>query len=275
MNIWRVFYTIVFVCYTVLAFGQGGRLGKLTKPDPTQYRALAVVDSDTSKWNPKKFYIIYPDAEIIFKLSNEEKKSGVRNLLFLNKKTGTTYLLDEERPLYEYRKFTQFGPEKCDVIFLYNNGTYIIQNDVIFEKDSCMEIDMTRLDKPSSPEFEEWLKMRAFNDVVGDAKRKIKKDTTGSTLGIEIRGYVFGEKGECLPWLYIFSNSNYSNSNLLTIGEDDGYFRVKSNNSNQSLYISSGQTYLPCEITVTANCGIFVVSKKNPNLDSNIRFGSN
>ena len=282
INIRRVLYTTVFICYIMLAFGQEGSSGKLTKPDQTQYRAQmhgwAAVDSDTSKWHPEKFYIIYPDTRTIFKLPHEEKKSGVRNLLFLNKKTGKTYLLDEERPLYEYRKFTQFGSEKYDVILLYNNGTYIRLNDVIFEKDSCMYIDMTRLDiQPSGSESEEWLKMRAFNDIIGDAKRKIKikKDTTTSVSEVEIRGYVFDEKGECLPWLFIFSNSNHSKSNLLTISENDGYFRVESNNSNQSLHISSGQIYVPCEINVAVDCGIFVVLGRNPNLDQNIRVGNN
>ena len=277
--IYRVVLTAKFICLTMLVIGQEGDLGKLTKPDPNRYRAYMpgweVVDSDKSKWHPKEFYIIYPDKRITFKFPYEEKQSGVRNILFINKQTGFTCLLDEERPPYEYRKFTKFEFEKHDVILLYNNGTYIRYDDVIFDKNGCMEIDMIQSNiQPRSSKSKEWLAMRAFNDVIGNAKRKVrtKGETPVSDLGIEIRGYVFGEEGNSLPWLFIYSDSNYSDSNLLTISEDDGYFLVKSNDTSQSLHIPNGQMYIPCEITVTADCGIFAVLEKNPNLGI-IRFG--
>jgi hypothetical protein len=278
MNICRVLFTTVFVCFTIPVIGQEGNSGKLIKPDPEQYLVQVpgweVVDRDTSKWHPKEFYIIYTDRRITFKFPYEEEQSGVRNMLFLNKQTGETCLPDEERPLYEYRKFTEFGSEKYDVILLYNNGTYIRYNDVIFEKGGCMEIDMTQSDiQPSDFKSEEWLTMRAFNDAIGNAKRKIKMkgDTSVSASGVEIRGYVFAEEGDCLPWIFMFPNST-DFDNLLTISEDDGYFLVKSNDASQSLYISFSKSYFPCEITVTVDCGIFAVLKRNHDFD-NIRFG--
>ncbi|MDR0386356.1 MAG: hypothetical protein LBH60_09805 [Prevotellaceae bacterium] len=282
MDICRVLFTAVFVCFTIQVIGQEENSGKLIKSAPDQYRAQVpgweVVDRDTSKWHPKKFYIIYTDRytdiRIIFKFPYEEDQSGVRNMLFLNKQTGKIRLLDEERPLNEYRKFTEFDSEKYDVILLYNNGTYIRYNDVIFEKGGCMEIDMTQSEiQPSGSKSEEWLTMRAFNDVIGNAKRKIKMkgDTRVPALGVEIRGYVFAEEGDCLPWIFMFSNST-DFDNLLTISEDDGYFLVKSNDTSQSLYISNSQSYFPCEITVTVDCGIFAVLKRNHDFD-NIRFG--
>lgn len=280
MNIHRVLFTAMFVCFTMLVVGQEASSGKCIKPDPDRYRAYMpgyeVVDIDTSKWYPKEFYIIYPDKKITFKFPYEEEQSGVRNMLFINKKTGQTYLLDEECPPYEYRKFTKFDSEKHDVVLLYNNGTYIRYNDMIFENKGCMEIDMTQSDiQPYSSESVKWLTMRAFNEVIGNAKRKrkIKGNTTICTPGVEIRGYVFGEEGYRIPWLFIFSNSNYSDSTLLTVSEDDGYFLVESNDTSQPLNIPNGQMYISCEITITIDCGIFVVLARNPDLDPNMRFG--
>lgn len=275
-----VLLTVIFACLTTLVISQEKNSERLIKPDIERYRAYVhgwnVADSDTSKWHPKEFYVIYTDKRITFRFPYEKEQSGVRNLLFLNKETGEICLFDEERPLYEYRNLVKFGIEKYDVILLYNNGMYIRYNDVTFENGGCMEINMTQSDiQPTSSESEEWLTMRAFNDAIGNAKRKIKMkgDTTASDSGIEIRGYVFGEEGDSLPWLFIFSNSNYSNGNLLTVSEDDGYFLIKSNNTSQSLHIPHGQMYIPCEMTVTVDCGILVVLSRNPDLDPNRRYG--
>ena len=105
MDIHRVCVTAIFVCLTTLVISQEKNSERLIKPDLERYRAYVhgwnVADSDTSKWHPKKFYVIYTDKRITFRFPYEKEQSGVRNLLFLNKETGKICLFDEERPLYE------------------------------------------------------------------------------------------------------------------------------------------------------------------------------
>ena len=274
MNIRRALLTtIVFVGFAVQAIGQEDNSEKSIVHDQRNLARQVgwdVIDCDTSKWHPKEFHIVYPDLKIIFKLPHEEAGSGVRNLLLINNETGKVHLLDEERPLYVYREYTKFGSEKYDVILLYNNGSYVRYNGLMFEKNVSVEIDMTKQNLQSSDsDSKNWLAMRAFSEPVGDAKRK-KKIIPGS--GIKVRGYVFREVGESLSWIFTFINSDPP-LELLSISEADGYFLIESNNTIQPLHISHGQMCIPFEMTATIDCGIFVVLKANPDLGI-IKFGA-
>jgi hypothetical protein len=233
--------------------------------------ANGINPADTTKWHPKEFYIIYPDKKITLKLPYEEDQTGVRNLLFQHKKTDSLYLLDEEHSYIRneittsYRKYTRFRSGKYDVILLYNNGKYVKYNDISFEENACIEMDMTKsVFQPSDSKSEQWLTMRAFNTPINNAQKRGKTESNKQSIasGTKIRGYLFADDGECLPGGVIRISAD--DSDIIAVSGMDGYFEAELYKESQLLHILPAPDFLSVEIFVTVDCGIFVVSKTKP-----------
>ena len=261
--------------------------------------------TDTCQWHPKEFHIIYSDMKLTFKLPYEKDRSGVRNLLLQCKKTNKIHLLDEEHTIYIDRRYnrnfdsenydaimsdeeppkyferfyTKFDLGNYNAILLYNNGTYIKYDDIVFEKNACKEIDMTKSAlQPSNSESKYWLTMRAFNDFVGWHGTMIenyKFPPPESCPRIKIRGYIFSESGYCIPYFAVGKKAESSDLSLLVWGEVDGYFDAELCDASQALSFQRVSLYFPLEINVTVDCGLFIVLKETPEAKKIRYYGSN
>jgi hypothetical protein len=90
MKIERVytFTVVMFACLLQQAVSAG--TPEKTGKDTVWQSFIA----DTGKWHPETFYIVYPDLKMTFDLPYEDDRSGVANLLFIDKNTGGVRLLD-------------------------------------------------------------------------------------------------------------------------------------------------------------------------------------
>jgi hypothetical protein len=178
---------------------------------------VSAVDSDTAKWHPGTIYLVYPDMKFTFKLPREKDRSGVSNLLLKNKETGILHLLDTIKSNAGFHCGARFYNRflgKYDVILLYNNGKYIIYNDVAFEKNKGIEVDMTSLDtQQSDPESQHWLTLRSFTSSVGEEERTFFNRPVSEK---KVRGYVFIEDGHTTDFALVERKS-------CTV---DGYFEI-------------------------------------------------
>jgi len=237
---------------------------------------------DTAKWFPEEFHIIYPDKQLTLKLPFEKDQSGVRNLLFQSQKSGIIYLLDTVIRIYAYnaRHYTKFSEEKYDVILLYNNGKYIKYNDVILKKGTSIELDMRNLILQSKDSVsQQWLSLRAFNDVVDfQSQRDINIQKLGTAISdsaIHIRGYLFPEDEMACTGPLISIGSGMSMRGII-MQSGDGFFEFELYDISQPIKFSCTIRYLQPEITVTVNCGLFIILEESPFGKENkiIRYGS-
>ena len=234
-----------------------------------------MVESDSNKWHPKEFIIIYPDMQLTIKLPYEEAQSGVYNLFFQSQESGIIHPLDTLKKMgaNDTRCYTLFSPGIYNIILVYNNGNYLKYSDVIFEKDAVFEVDMENVDiqKSSDNEFQYWLTFRTFNSVAGTAARRnnIKNYETVSDSAIKIRGYLFVERGdgdgEASLDAQIVTYSK--NSRLIAAGSLDGYFEFELDDINQTVAFRYMILYLPIELKFTKDCGLFLVMKESPDIE--------
>lgn len=284
MNI-RYFFVMILLCFSIKAMSQ--------ERDTIFYPKDII-------WHPKEFRLIYPQMRLTFKLPYEEDQSGVRNLLFQHKETGKILLLDEEDRTH-YRIYTKFYSDeqaagkfsfdKYDAILLYNNGKYIKYNDITFDMNSFIAIDMTQcIVQPSCNESQQWLTMRAFIAPLGveqELKRRamitarfgkttdydMNTFSTYSSFPIKIRGYTFRECG----WSQsICPNSgDYQEKTFQPGCRHDGYFELGLDGSNQSLFFVFALTHYPLEIPAPqVDCGLFIVLTETPLAKETLWFGN-
>jgi hypothetical protein len=182
---------------------------------------ILVSDADSLNWHPETFYIVYPDMKMTFNLSYESDRSGVANLLFIDKDTGGIHFLDTIVNSIE-RRFNQLSG-KYDVVLLYNNGKYIRHKDVLFEKNINAEVDMNYLNvQPCDSVSLHWLTLRAFTDAIGDRVFWNKRAVSEK----KIRGYVFPDCS--CPALHSGAGiaREITKKNGLPSCTDDRYFEV-------------------------------------------------
>ncbi|MDR0540852.1 MAG: hypothetical protein LBH19_01425 [Dysgonamonadaceae bacterium] len=202
-----------------------------------------------SVWHPETFYVVYPDMKLTFKLPHEKDQSGVANLLFKNKETGTIHLLDTVK---NNERYCNQLSGKYDAILLYNNGKYILYNDVLFEKNISTEVNMENLNIQScDSDSQYWLTLRKFNTAIGS---RVFLENYATDSKKKIRGYIFHERGEGLMGAGICQEDNRCKITL-----SDGYFEIDVD-SYQTLKV----LYLGIEdqtINIKTNSGLFLVTK--------------
>ena len=233
--------------------------------------------SDTTKWHPEYFIIVYPDMQLTFKMPYEKDRSGIMNLLFQCKESGNIHLLYKEDK-NGYRAYTLFETGKnYNAILLYDDGRYMIYNDIIFGKNALIEVDMRNLEiQPSDTESQRWLSFGAYDKVVGPHERKNAKNyTTVSDSAIKLRGYVFREGDDgTSPHTLITKYHPSKEFQLVASGAFDGYFEFELDDET-SITFRDSQAFLPLELNLTVNCGLFIVLKKSPRYEEimNLRVG--
>ena len=218
------------------------------------------------KWHPKMFHVVLPDLSLRFILPYEPDQSGFYNLFFISKESGETLLLDTIKEKRRY--FYAFSSGKCyDVVLLYNNGKYIRHNDLLFEKEVEVEVDMSNQHiQPSDSLSEHWKTMRSFDNVIND--RTLKRDDIAVSDFI-IKGYVISDLVlEQYPWLerkaWTFEPTvqligTNVKSKTCTI---DGYFifDIEEETIQTLKVFASGHSFNK-EINITASCGLFLVMR--------------
>jgi hypothetical protein len=245
--------TIIFLSFTV----------RETIIDPDK---ISFSDADSTGWHPETFYIVYPDLKMTFDLPYEDDRSGVANLLFIDKNTGGVRLLDtvvNERYIRNriyiddvVRKYRRLSGT-YDVILLYNNGKYIRQKDVFWGKDISTEVNMKHLKvQPCDSLSLHWLTLRAFTSAISDRVFDHKRAVSEK----KIRGYLFVEGGPATQYAVAGIAREITGEGLPSC-TSDGYFEVDVDDEN----------YLPLEFhgigqsrnferfDAKANSGIFYV----------------
>jgi len=249
--------------------------GSILANRPPKSAPEGALSSSADKWQPKMFYVIYPNFSLKFILPYEPDQSGFYNLFFISKESGETILLDtikddrryltpfsleesgESRLLDQQPCLTPFSPEKCyDVVLLYNNGKYVRYDDIIFE--NGVVVDMrNRSIQPSDSVSEHLKTMRSFDYAIGD--RALYRDDL-AMLGFVIKGYVFSEFRRS-PWEYRTDVEIKSGETVVKTKfcAGDGYFEINvEDDTEQTLRVSAGLHYNK-EINITASCGVFLV----------------
>lgn len=196
-----VFVLILFVCMTMRVSGIVHR------------------NNSDDKWHPDFLYVVYPNMKFVFRLPCEKEQSGVANLLFKSNKDGHVYLLDE---VNDHKRYYKQLWGKYDAVLLFNNGNYVVYNDIVFDEGVDMEIDMKSLHiQPCDSASQHWLTFRTFLTNIGEAERKVYKRVVSEK---KIRGYVMVEDGAATDFPLV-----------KTIGESakrasgctlDGYFEL-------------------------------------------------
>lgn len=218
------------------------------------------------KWYPTTFYVVYPDMSLTFNLPYDKDLSGVVNLLFKNKVTGTIHLLDTIRNNERY--YNKLSGT-YDAILLYNNGKYLEYKNVVFKKNENIRIDMENLKtQPRDSESEYWLSLRSFTDSIGNKERPSKYNIN---LGKTIRGYVLSEDGFAadLPFVSIVREIRKNDAPC----SYDGYFEIDVNQPIATLeFFCVGHSFE--QLNVKGNSGIFyVLDSPDPEETKNVTTG--
>jgi hypothetical protein len=236
--------TIVFLCVSMHA-------NIIDQKENSEKASVA----DMGKWHPKNINIVHPDMNIVFVLPHEKDRTGVSNLLFQCKETGRIHLLDTIKHNNRYFNSLLISG-RYDAILLYNNGKYIRYNDVFFEKNNSMLVNMENSDiQPSNSISQYWLTLRTFSTAITE-RQSVKNYTT---ISEEInRGYIFDRNEEIMfPDISI----GIKGTNKLVLSSIDGYFEIEAD--AYPVYLTfSFMGYRSQEIKLTANSGLVVVMEE-------------
>lgn len=209
-------------------------------------------------WHPEQFHIAVPDMKVDFIFPYEKEQSGVANLLFRDRKSGEIRLLDYYyKTPYGGRRYAPFDPGDYDVILLYNNGKYIIRENLIFEPGVKMVVDISSLSARNVDEdSRQWLNQRKFTDMLGD-KRILRSYYKANDSRHKISGYILapdGAHGTCSVRLPAEVRKEVLSSR-------DGYFEFdyEDKDVGLTLRVSDDQYNKDVDIELTPNSGYFIV----------------
>jgi hypothetical protein len=232
----------------------------------------------TYVWHPERVYVVWPDMRLEFRLPTEQ--SGVANMLFRDRKSGEVRLLDsvEDNPNYgkpyeslndvkRVRQAIRFEPGSYDAILLYNDGKYIVYDNLVIEPGVVSVVDMSaeRVCRANS-DSRKWLKLRKFTDVVG-GKRLIERKSP-ETSPYKIAGYVFDP--ERMPNHFAdFYSVDLSPDGTLSESvagiSADGYFELDVREDNVirplNLHYSPMSDF---NLDVESDTWLFIVTKEPP-----------
>lgn len=218
------------------------------------------------KWHPTTFYVVYPDMSLTFNLPYERDLSGVANLFFKDKITGTIHLLDTIKNNERYHN-KLLGT--YDAILLYNNGKYLEYKNVVLKKDEDIKIDMENLKtQPRCSNSEYWLSLGSFTDGVENKERILKNNLDSKKT---IRGYILIEDGFAadFPFVRIKRDKDKRETNC----SFDGYFEIDIDEPAATLeFFCIGHNFE--QLTVKENSGIFyVLDSPDPEETKNVTTG--
>lgn len=195
-------------------------------------------------WYPQVIQIAQQGMNMIFRLPVEKEASGVSNLLFRNNETEQ--VLFPDRIENGIRKYSEIPEGIYDVILLYNNGKYLLSENIPLKKNTYVEVNMKNqrvyeADSLSS----KWLKLRTYSEDIKDARTAsltyLPFGNTKTTLytesvinrkgGNTVEGTVYDQTGEPLIGVSIMLKGTTSG----TLTDLDGHFEIEVDNAHRTL----------------------------------------
>jgi hypothetical protein len=113
-------------------------------------------------WHPEQFHIVWPDMKLDLIFPHDEERSGVANLLFEYKRAGNIgldWIGKSPDNTSVIRHYFPVDQGNCNVILLYNNGKYIVYENLTLAKGINTVVDMTGLpvrESDPSPRRRHW-----------------------------------------------------------------------------------------------------------------------
>jgi hypothetical protein len=221
-------------------------------------------------WNPDKICAILPDMDMDFRLPYEKDPSGVANLLFRNSQSGKVQLLDTI--IDGRRHYRPLEPVFYDVILLYNNGKYVIYDNLKLDKRANIVVNMaTRHIRLPDDDSRQWLTMRKFTDAV-EERTNDKNDERLSDK--RVLGYML-DSGDLahysLHGQIVGSNNGAYDRRATPINlSDDGYFEFDLEDGYNWRLDVVLTMYVDRIIHIESNIGLFIYLEQAP-IPENIR----
>jgi hypothetical protein len=262
--------------------------GYTRKPEATSNVSIfgsSRSDFDTTAvWHPERIIVVWLEMRLDILLPQENQHSGVANLFLRDRSSGEIRMLDyvKSDPIYSeltlrtlknelpyeswpdpdsvqhYRYANHFEPGLYDAIVLYNNGRYIICEDISFEKGMQKVVDMTKLRPHKADDnSREWLKLRKFTDIVGK-REPLYKSYTGTSPHIII-GYLFVHWGfaDNIGSAYIYKYDQQERGSNTSY---DGFFEINVDNNYETYLMKiSGANFHGVYAAAQANTWIFAI----------------
>ncbi len=112
-------------------------------------------------WRPEYIQISRNNIDMLFHLPEDKEKAGVANILFMDRKDKNIYLPDK---LFERENALNIPEGIYDVILLYNNGKYLLQEKVPIKTQTYTEVKLNdlQIQEPDSSS-QEWLKIKSYS----------------------------------------------------------------------------------------------------------------
>ncbi|NDV96047.1 hypothetical protein D0T84_14155 [Dysgonomonas sp. 521] len=209
-------------------------------------------------WHPRNILVSEQGLNMNFRFPEEKEKSGVSNLLFENIISGKIVYPDMYD--YGYRKYSQIAEGTYNVILLYNNGKYLKQDNVKFEKNTYLDLNMTKLTAYEADTVSlKWLSLRGGATVyksTSDYRYYSMSETwytRKKTFGNTVTGTVKDDTGEPLIGVSVqVVGTSYG-----AISDLDGNFSLEIDGEDAVLKF----TYIgfkPKELKVTAKSQVSV-----------------
>ena len=161
------------------------------------------------------------------------------------------------------RYYTRFEPGNYDAILLYNNGKYIVYENIALERGVRMTVDMIEQSvRSADAASREWLKLIKFTGTVGE--RRIRSWYEADNSGGTVSGYIFDSKNgqarsNVRVELLVESGKRRTFSSL------DGYFEYDpaGNETGSMLEIRQAE-YEDMKIKIQPHAGYLIVTKRTP-----------
>lgn len=192
-----------------------------------------------NSWHPQNIYISEQNMVMNFTLPKEKDKSGVSNLLFLNKETQKVIFPD--RLENSKRVYSPIPKGLYDVILLYNNGKYLKQENVPLERNTYLAVDMGKgVLCDADTISQKWLRLKSYSAEIGTARPVSTTDwrqgvrPARQIYGNTVTGVVVDSEGE--PIIAASVVIKGTTSGCLT--DLDGRFSIDIDGGESTLVIS-------------------------------------
>lgn len=164
--------------------------------------------------------------------------------------------LFDQKKITHIRHSNDFKPGNYDVILLYNNGKYLVYDNLTIAEDANMIVDMVPLTvQKADNHSSKWLDQRKFTNML--AERTVLHYYKSNDSRHKISGYIFGFDGGSARMCSIRLPADVIKEAFST---RDGYFEFdyEDKDIGLTLRISDDRYYKDLDIELTPNSGYFI-----------------
>ncbi|MDR1200668.1 MAG: carboxypeptidase-like regulatory domain-containing protein [Tannerellaceae bacterium] len=194
---------------------------------------MEACESNKSNWRPNNIQIAQQEINVVCRLPEEKEASGVYNLLFRNKETQQ--ILSPDRLENGIRQYPEIPESIYDIILLYNNGNYLLAENIPVKKNTYVEVNMRSL-KVYEPDSlsEKWLHLYISPKNRRDHIIHFAESIINRKGGNTVEGIVYASTGEPLAGVYIALEGTTTG----TLTDIDGHFEIETDNAHRTLTFS-------------------------------------